>query len=886
MKLNVVKLRRKASSVVIALLVVTLLAIIMVAFMQTSMMARTSAKSFGDIKEATFAAEAGLEIAISQLVLAAGTNQAFVTGLVNAPDSNWPLTVIGQRDLTNKYQLMPLVSGPTNLLVGFGVDGWQSSFEAYNAARTNVDPAKAIDVNTSRKYIQATNSTSAYRAAWVTLTNAIDGITNYTRFAYVIVDEQGKLNPALHDGTGSAQTNATNWYGGAYDIALTNAGAQRLTSAQANLIRSSSNSFFQSTPTLGQAFPDRSAYEAVKHLFTAQTNPTFDVIPQWLPEGGKPKYNINDLATNSTFGATPEARALQIASVISRNLTNFYQRDPALRGTNSETYLNRIAANIVDYIDSDGSFTRVAGDDSGMEKTVFPTTISERIQCVEGGAGTPAHSRAIIDSQFFVSVWNPYTQPIEVRDAQLRIWNRPTYTFGNAPVMQPPEYNVTINPGLTIRPNEFGVLAFDVQRLPTMNLASGATTNGPVGAEANNQKYVQYELRVNGEIVAKSQGVDASGLAIGGGLDHDKTLISGVNFLVGTNNAWINAQIDQHGTIVSDPRFASMYQTVWYGTIEPTYYTDSTYWKGRRGVGANSHAYQDFSLMWRKRDNVPRNGTVGSKPGSVATLPSSLVSTYKDADASAAPGVIRDGPMASIGELGHIFDPVHADNDLSTTNGKSGKFEYESVYQNGGARTLRIGQPEFQASGANNWNTNGRRSLELLDLFTVNSTNLVTGGVVGRINPNTAPRDVLATLFAGIRLSGDQEMSGGARIIASPENLAAFMISNRPYSSLSDLQKFTPALLSRTNFSPQMPVYLDGTAQVVNAADRVKEEAFGKIVQHLTVQSRTYKVYVIGQVLDRSMNPRGSVVLEASIFLKSQPGGRFKPLVQYTRLLR
>ena len=104
--------------------------------------------------------------------------------------------------------------------------------------------------------------------------------------------------------------------------------------------------------SLAQGFISRSGYERVKHLLTMQTNSTADMIPAGLAEGGRPKYNINTLATNAALDPTECAN--QIADVISSNLASFSSRDPSLRGNGADEmrYLPS-AAGIVDYIDSD-----------------------------------------------------------------------------------------------------------------------------------------------------------------------------------------------------------------------------------------------------------------------------------------------------------------------------------------------------------------------------------------------------------------------------------------------------------------------------------------------------------------------------------------------------
>jgi len=898
------KAKNSASSLVVSLLVIVLLSVILVAFVQTMSLARANSKGYAEFRKATLAAEAGLDMAIAQLIIATGTNAAFVTGTTNFPNTNFPLVVIGQRDLTNAAQLMPLISGPTNHLVNFGEPGWETSFAAYANARTSTDVTVGIDVNTSRHFIQQTNNQNLYRAAWVVMTNTVDAKTNFTRFAYVIVDDTARVNPTLHTGKGNGMTNATNWYSGPEDIALTNAAARLLTPDQLAEVLGNPESFQMTDATLGQSYPNRAAYEANKHLFTAQTNASFDTIPGWLPDAGKPKYNINELATNTVHGASASARASNIADIIRRNLTNFYRRDPALRTTDSTIYINRLAANIVDYIDDDAEFTVVGSEPTGMETTAYPYRLAERIRCIEGGYGEPLHTKAVIETQFFVGVWNPSSQPLVIANARLRVWNRPDYFFNDASGLPTPQYLYTITPDLTLRPNEFGVLVFPTQVLP--EIIASETIEPPIFAETKNGRFVQYEFTVNGQMVSRSQGTLNEGsntteIAIAGGLDQDDTRTIGANeadpnvigdktihVLMGTNNRWMVRQLDTPATL-GDPRFARFSHTVWGSGLSAGSW-GKTRWKGVTlpGSGENgTNTQQDFSTTWAQREYLPKNPNEGVKVHLESVTPDTLSSPYQISDASAAPQYIRNGAMRSIGELGFIYDPVHAANDLTTNNpAASGKSLFTSPFQNGGARTLRIGQPEATGTGSNNWNTNGYRAMELLDLFTTCATNTVTGGASGRVNPNTAPPEVLAAVLSGMKLTSDT--TEPERALADPLRLANQIVANRPYSSLSDLYKITPQFFATTNYNPVMGYYLGPTmARLPKSTDRLREEAFGKLIPHLTVQSRSYRVYAIGQVLDAYQNPRGSVAIEAGINLQwIEAEKRFLPVTQYVRTLK
>ena len=239
--------------------------------------------------------------------------------------------------------------------------------------------------------------------------------------------------------------------------------------------------------------------------------------------------------------------------------------------------------------------------------------------------------------------------------------------------------------------------------------------------------------------------------------------------------------------------------------------------------------------------------------------------------------------MQSIGELGHIFDPAQAADDLSAPNSSEPPVNDKI---SGGGRTLRIGQPEFRSSSMHTWDSSGRRALELLDLFTVNQTNANSDGypaALGRINPNTAAPEVLAAILSSIKVTSDAGTPQAS--LANLAVMTADLVSNRPYSSLSDLHKAMQSFADGENYSPPFAVSVGGGTTNLAAADRVREEAFGKLVQHLTLQSRTYRIIAVGESFDAAGKPRGRAAIEAIVFLQNETGGGVRPVITFQRSL-
>jgi hypothetical protein len=856
------------------LLVIVILSTVVVAFVQSTSIDRLTAKSAKNVLQAELSARAGLQSAIGQLLTAAGTNNTFVTGSTNFSPSNAPVVVIGQTNLSDPQQIMPLVSIAPHLLETFLQNGWTDSLSILLASLAGTN---STDVNSRSGIIQRTNI--SYRAPWVEIASSSG--ERIGRYAFVVLDEDARVNPLLHTGTAS---DPIAWYSGPNDISLTNALAPILTPDEQARVLALSNCIL--TPeSLAQGFVSGSNYERVKHLLTIQTNSTADIIPGGLVEGGRPKYNINTLATNAALN--PTERANQIADIISSNLRSFSSRDPSLRGNAADErrYLRRLAAGIIDYIDSDAVPTSVnGGEPAGRDLFPLVAAVAERFRLVSINTNA-ATAIATIESQCFAQVWNPYTTPIVLDNQELRfvIRNRMLVSFGTAIVTPFEDYDQAITATLTIEPNEFVVLEF-----PTV--IQSWESPGPVndiphwddGPSGNSDQttHCPFEFYIGGQLVDMNRrqpvGPD---VAIGGMVRFGLSLTD-------TNNRWQSSFIPTQASaanwrFVGDSRATYLCNYDWQ-TVGTTGYAAGTRWKGRQQNLPPRH--QDFHGHWLERDYVRRNPSIGAAPASIDQTPAQVSSAYDSInDGPAAPAVLANRAMQSVGELGHIFDPAQAADDLSAPNSSEPPVNDKIA---GGGRTLRIGQPEFRSSSTHTWDSNGRRAIELLDLFTVNQTNANSGGypaAPGRINPNTAAPEVLAAILSSIKVASDAGTPQAS--LASLAGVTAALVSNRPYSSLSDLHKAMQSFADGENYAPAFDVSVGGGTTNLAAADRVREEAFGKLVQHLTLQSRTYRIIAVGESFDAVGKPRGRATIEAVVFLQNETGGRVRPVITFQRSL-
>ena len=554
-------------------------------------------------------------------------------------------------------------------------------------------------------------------------------------------------------------------------------------------------------------------------------------------------------------------------------------------GADELRYLRRLAAGIVDYIDFDAVPTLVnGGEPAGRDLFPVVAAVAERFRLVSITTNAPT-ATATIESQCFAQMWNPYTTPIVLNNQELRfvVRNRMLVSFANAIVTPFHDYDQPITTNLTIRANEFVVLEFPTV---TQTWESPGPVNdvphwedGPNG-NSDQTTHSPFEFYIAGQLVDMNRRQPVGpGVAISGMVRFGLSLSD-------TNNRWQSSFVPTQASaanwrFVGDSRATYLCNYDWQ-TVGTAGYATGTRWKGRQQNVSPRH--QNFSSHWVERDFVRSNPSIGLAPASIDQTPSQVSTVYDPiSDGPAAPGVLANQAMQSIGELGHIFDPAQAADDLSAPNSSEPPINNKI---SGGGRTLRIGQPEFRSSSTHTWDIKGRRAIELLDLFTVNQTNVQSGGypaALGRINPNTAAPEVLAAILSSIKSTSDAGTPQAS--LADPAVVAADLVRHRPYSSLSDLHQAMQSFADGENYSPTFAASFGGGTTNLAAADRVREEAFGKLVQHLTVQSRTYRIIAVGESFDAAGKPRGRTTIEAIVFLQNEADGGVRPVITFQRSL-
>jgi hypothetical protein len=911
-------LTRRGFALISVLLILVVLTIMTVAFLQSVRIDRLTARAYLNKAKAEMVAKSGAQLAINDLLEALTRTDGTATRLyttelrndgINPADDLGYVTTITRWEEPSpgtwvSYSI-PLAS-KLQTHADFESSDPTLVAKAMEDLFTDRDDASlSIDLNRN-KNIQVKTDTypKAYRAVYQDMLDKDGNVVG--KYAYIIVDEQAKLNPSLH--TGQTRDN----YGEtASEIPIT-LGDDSLLNPSEQAGFSKYFSAFQSIKTpysIGQVFgspdplnPSDWAHQR-KHLFSYYSAPNEDFIPAGYPDSGKPKYNINDLATDVGSTISPTKRAEDIADIIDRNLPDFKYRDPSFdeAGVKSQSinYVNRIAASIVDYIDSDFTSTAVNGSEpAGKDLHPMVAALAENLVWMSQGPA-PDYDCAF-RTRYYVQLWNPYTETVTGK-ATIEILERPELFLGNGGDLSLADYKKSTT--VTIEPNEFKVVEFDWLNETVLSARRDLNKNGerPTWTRTSSTdvtkpphpyfKFYWDDLLV--DITRRAPVVaDVSGEPSSSGLPKTNPAQSNSspNSFKLNKNRWSThfmpiafSSTDGYRRI-PEPRANYISNYDWTEWVNSSY--DHARWGGRQD---HTNTIQDFVDSLKNREPIRANPNLGNFSTDTNKTPlelsdeASSSNTYNsNLDSYNAPFFINNSPMKSIGELGNIFDPVQASDTGEPGNPKSSSGKGVGVFGPGGGRHLRIGQPEPDLD-TNPWDEDGKRAIQLIDLFTTNA--VVTGNYPtfpGRVNINTASREVLAALFYGISIKSDKgiyhDSSGNEQVdeipmmtaqksLALADQIIKERTDNGPFKRLSDLHRISSFWNRADAFEPTLGTPVPGEPDAIpRVMDRAREELFSKTVNLITTQSRAFRIYVVGQSLnnDQSINSTsyGEVIVE------------------------
>jgi len=884
-----VQQRESGVALVVTVIVVAMLAVVGAALMQSMTVDQLSSRSVANYYRSQLAADAGLVLATQwakrymtndHFIIAANPNNgALFVGLgTNNAGAALPAGTIGYRPL---FSFTPDIETMTN--TNASAAGFQST-AGLPVTRPPDEPAILEYVPVGGEPDDA-RETPPY-VSWTYLTDE-EGATS-GRVAYWVEDLAGRVDLSVAgstNGPGSPQfrrATGTNPAELALWATLTNNVTQGLSAASQLAARRIS--IVSPATTLEAATepiqPLVTRAMVISNFATSLIHDTNEVelIPYGFgyADAGSRKFNLNTNLSANGISSIP--------AIISSNLPQFAQRAGGYTNAvgggaqNADaytpaSYLQTLAASIIDYADTDSNPTtdgtplstnRVRPIYRGVDSHPFVNEISKRYALLSANLVTfngVEGRMVVIETRDFLELWNPSSQPasgslvyVSVHRQELNLG------FGSFRFSAPTAASNSLGPvfngttsntfSVTLNPNAFGVFACP----PVTNYffvpATNALASLPISTEVNDSSYHvswngTYYDAVLGGILRLQVGNLLTAPANRGNLP---------SFIYRPSaNVFANPA-------VGDPR-ATIYLSL---PVDAAAYGNNSSFGGRNvrsGISLNEPYAQVSVKDWPDGGhNSPGGNAAGTLlPTAVAPASYSNVPPSRIANA---------GSFSNVLELGAIFDPIQwRMPSLGAWEGKWTNLGTDGVAANafGGGNTLRVGRAEHPK-----FTNDGQRASQLLDLFTVSNgqnfftyrtnntvqtnTNVIVNRVSGRININTATTSALRALAAGVYHGTDSALlPGGTNFVVPPTAVSNFATavsswrSMRPFFSVSEL----PNISTNTNPANWLAGTVFGSTNfgVQEWSDAAAEEWFSRIYRLSTVRSRNFMVYVIGQAL-------------------------------------
>jgi hypothetical protein len=977
-------LREKAATLVVTLLVLTLLSTIVVAFVQTVSLERSAARSVANRYQAELAAQAGASVAASQLARLFQTYPDSATAWLSLTSGTFsnsftaafyrrnPTTDIGTSPSEpNSIWIAPLFSG--------GCATVQSSADlAALSGNNTMSPSNFFNFNSNTNIGLSPGNATAQpmQGAWVeilknptqprNLNRGPDGQPinpPVARYAYWVEDESFKVDlseasatPRSDNtpGTNSSDVSLTPWASG-FSPGNSNQVASGVLALRSSLGNQTSKALLSGNQKRFAAnFP--TSTNAIKQ---ADFSSTWYSKTLNLSRGGTKRVSLNEVVSDSTDAAQIRAQLDRIIATItnSYNCPNFGQRfmregttSAQLNNTNyitsneSAIYLQKVAANIRDYIDSDSQPTVISNsigfpvligakplvapgfsvvgsavgtnDIAAFGKESVPAlgeaairisliTLSP-VNANAGNRATGANYQFTLD--YYFEFWNPTTKDITLNDLGpspfLRIYNQFGWeTGGGTPLIPqgrpyevplsgfvddsgqpfriPAGTMVTFTTDEFVSPNltSMSSLVFRPSTATIATLNSHRSFTGVTKHESGNKYRVQGQLGTSAGRAGTPQSDYDTHVLIGNNLG----ILEGFSAVVvptqltahndsGTSLGPNNENFTFRGGALFGNSGGNLSATGDYQSINEQlqlsrYSTDLEARTGFVSTGLDT------------ADN-PANSSFGSFNGLASYIRPDFWTDYSQTNLSKpnAPRIIRNGPMASIGEMGNIYDPAR----LIGSSGKSGA--------RGGGLTFKIGQSD----STNSFTSNPRQSLQrwdgiqtnasrawaawrLTDIFST-QTNL---SLPGRININGVARDggyAFSSLFDQLRFTSQ---TANGTLIGTPTT-SDVQLANSLANTNVGVGAVVSAIRNRLNSSnatsanifwergeiSELPLFSTNStltgASMATTLDRGREELIRRSIELLCVKGSVFSIHCVGQALQVN----GSTVVPISTVAK------------------
>ena len=539
------------------------------------------------------------------------------------------------------------------------------------------------------------------------------------------------------------------------------------------------------------------------------------------------------------------ADVAKIAAALTTNLPNFGARGGAMNAT---AYISNIAANIVDYIDTDDIPTTDSATSPtyiGIENIPWPNELFDILQFKNV---IWSKKQLVIDVEDKVEVWNMGNNPIPAStstNSAISISNNYdlvlTFTNTFLGVSQKvnlkdmvtqdagtvwPRYRVYSNP--VIPPNGYAVLnawkrpADDYTHTTVAYEAPAAVANtwfpstNAAGrnlissswyvypAQADATANMRYTAQYNGKVIQQSKGGRWTRfLAPTFKMANDNLGLSPSQYVflnpIGLASQTTISGVPAHSG--GDPRA----QHFLSGPLRNHNYVNRYASPGGRNVERfNIASFPESEVnpakFWPEGGHAT-NTEWGGNPTQYSDNPAGYTTTAQTNNWVMACRPTNQTGLVSLTELGRIYDPMQwSDQSGSGVAGQPGLWTNLTAAASpdarfGGRNTLRIGRPEFTRFAFTNLGAAsdlpipnmGQSAAALLDIFRTTTNGIDDGG---KININTASGPVLAALAGGISLKSDPAKVGtevNSKMVAAFTNGVMKFRQTYPFYSPSQL---------------------------------------------------------------------------------------------------
>ena len=830
------KSTKRGITLPITLLSISALLLLLIGMLTIIGLERKTARSYSDATRAELAVESGLASAIAIISNISCRDDSLIFRM---DDPSQPTLASDQRPLgyreqfftygaifeNDAWQAIPLFSHALTQTLGKRqIDARELNpiLSAYAASAQTLKPMNEHDQNIPR-------------AQWITLPADPENLTGSTyRYAFWIEDLGGRLDGKSLALEKRDQGSSTE------EIDPSTIFNPWSSDGEMPIVMNEKRAALRTSASLRNVL-DKSAVSRIEPYITYLSdfqNPQ-KIIPQGFgyADAGQAAPDLNALVSAGDV--------IKISDHIATNLPLFASRRGGFPA--SEDYLKTLAASIIDYADTDSDATIGKGY-RGIDSYPFVNELFDRYEWIGTSDG-----KIYIKIETFVELWNP---------SQLPISGEICFTNLN-------HHKITIPPGgeHEFTPFEFSPLNIFMPPNGFFVIPLGETTHAfSQGAFMPSQLNFAETHESNFSLKWNNQIVDFAR----GGLQRTSGLLragSGERKWKGNASPSHDSDIGQFG----DPR-SSVYIN---SPIIANSYDVNSNWGGRalkRGIAATRPTlpYAEVRInQWPDSGSstLPGVRPVGDsrRPGISQIMNSNGTpysnGVYPENQPERAPAVISNtGRYHSLCELGNIYDPaqwsdVHSRN--ATASSKAG-----------GGFSLAIGRPEFLV-----FDTEGKRAAQLLDLFAIPAEDRSLRSYARRININTAPREVLRCLIAGVSLKADRMAPNASpRYVERIGDLFADRViahrNQSPLRGLSDLNRLsenpsemrdlsnpsgTP-FFGNPDFFEEVPSVSDNDNpnDLIEWDDAGREELMRKVMDLVTFQSKTFRIVVAGEVLSKS----------------------------------